>query len=151
MPAHLCERIIDWVNYAPAKPSLEWRYGNRRTLFACSFVCRKSRDHAQTHLSKPTEVAYEELSSLSNALRRGQHLRSRITSLKIVKKFKTVPISPFAIHHQLPRLSYLNIEELDLTREHQWLDRAPLFRSVKTLILYALRSCQLLQIGRAHV
>ena len=131
------------MDHASAQSSLEWRYEDRRTLFACSLVCRKWRDHAQTHLSKPIEVAYE-----GNTLWKDQHLRSRITSLKIVKKSKTDPVSPFAIHHQLPRLSYLNIEELDLTREHQWLARAPLFRYVKTLILYALRSCQLLHLIR---
>ena len=55
-------------------------------------------------------------------------------------------ISFFAIRHRLPNLIYLNMSQLDLTREHRWLHRAPLFRSVQRLKLSSLQNCQLSQL-----
>ena len=58
----------------------------------------------------------------------------------------TKSISLFAIRHQLSNLVYLNLDRLDLTREHRWLCRAPLFLSVQRLKLFDLQKCQLSQI-----
>ena len=61
---------------------------------------------------------------------------------------KTTQISPFVLRHHLPNLHYLNIQKLDLTREHQLFYRAPFFRSVHRLTLYRLQSCPLSQLIR---
>ena len=98
---------------------------------------------AGSHLSKDIEMPYEELPVFGGNLQDDRRIGSGITRLKVVKTSETMPISAFAIQHRLPNLEYLNIHYLDLTREHQFLYRAPLFRSVRKLKLYRLRSCDL--------
>ena len=93
-------------------------------------------------------MPYEELTFFSDALAKDQRLSSVIRRLEVVKEFQTTPISLFATQHQFRHLNYVNIHDLDLTREHRWLYRAPLFRSVRELRLYHLRSCQLSQLIR---
>ena len=51
--------------------------------------------------------------------------------------------SLFATRHRLSHLIYLQLGRLDLAREHRWLHRAPLFRSVQRLRLFQLQNCQL--------
>ena len=75
------------------------------------------------------------------------HLKPANTTPPTTKS-KTRSISFFAIRHQLPNLTYLNIHDLDLTREHQWLHRAPFFRTVQRLRLYRLQTCHLSQLIR---
>ena len=120
----------------------------RRTLFACSLVCKEWRNHSQTHLSRPIEVSYEELSSFSDSLREDRRISSGVLGLKVAKKIKTLRVSPFLMQHTLPNLHYLNVQRLDLVREHQWLHRSPVFRSVMGLNLYHLQPCQLSQLVR---
>ena len=93
-------------------------------------------------------MPYEELTIFSDALAKDQRLSSVIRRLEVVKGFQTIPISLFATQHQFRHLNYLNIHDLDLTREHRWLYRAPLFRSVRELRLYHLRACQFSQLIR---
>ena len=136
-----------WVYVGPVQSKAEWSW-RTKTLIACSLVCREWRDYAQTYLSTPIEVSYEELSSFSDTVRRDRRILPGITRLDITKKFETIPISPFVIQHQLRRLHYLNIDELNLAREHRWLHRAPLFHSVRELRLHRLQSCDLSQLVR---
>ena len=117
-------------------------------MIACSLVCHKWRVYAETYLSKPIQVPYEELTIFSDALAKDQRLSSVIRRLEVVKEFQTIPISLFATQHQFRHLNYVNIHDLDLTREHRWLYRAPLFRSVRELKLYNLQPCHLSQLIR---
>ena len=94
------------------------------------------------------EVSYEELTSFSETLVKDRRIGCGITRLEVVKKSETIPISACAIQHRLPNLGYLNIHDLDLTREHPFLYRAPLFHSVRELRLHRLQSCQLSQLIR---
>ena len=142
LPNPLCERMIGWVHYGSLESKWKWNEGIK-TLIACSLVCREWRNHVQTFLSQPTEVSGEELKSFSDALVRDPRISWGIRTLVVAKKFNTTPISPFAIQHKLRHLDYLIIHNLDLTREHLFLYRAPLFRSVRKLKLYRLRSCHL--------
>ena len=120
----------------------------RRTLIACSRVCREWRDRSQMHLSEPIQVPYEELISLSHNLERDRCTSSSIRGLTIVKKSGTTPIFLFTIQNRLLHLDYLRIDELDLTREHRWLHRASLFRSVREIKLCRLQPCRLSQLIR---
>ena len=115
-------------------------------LSACSLVCRAWRIRAQALLFERIVLNHEGLPSLDRVLRENHVVCSSITEMYVQGESKTTSFSFFAIRHQLPNLTYLNIHQLDLTREHPWLYRAPLFRSVQRLKLYRLKPCQLSQL-----
>ena len=117
-------------------------------ISTCSLVCRAWRTRAQAHLFKNIITNHEGLHSLDKVLRTNPAISSSIVYLMVVKKSKTPSISFFAIRHQLSKLTFLQINGFDFTREHAWLCRSPLFRSVRALRLYTLQICQLSQLIR---
>ena len=142
---HFERRIIDLLYYQWVEFDGDLTIG--QTLLTCSLVCKAWRNQVQQNLSKPTTICYDKLLSFSDTLRNNDLASFHITGLTITMKSEAVPISPFAAIHRLPSLSYLSIEQLDLSREHKWLDRAPLFHSVRALYL-SLQQSQLPQLIR---
>ena len=147
LPIEVWERIIDWI-VQPHDVSLEAYRERFERLSVCSLVCRAWRTRAQARLFEVVSLKYERLLSLDRVLRSNPAISSTIREMFLVKKPKAAPISFFTIRHQLSGLTYLNIGGLNLTGEHQWLYRSPLFRSVQRLKLFHLQTCQLSQLIR---
>ena len=141
-------KVIDWVYDQWLQFDQDQDNANGQLLSACSLVCKAWRNQVRMNFYKPITICDEKLPSLSGVLRRNGPLSSHITGITITRKSEVLPISPFAVIHQLPKLSYLSIDQLDLAREHRWLDRAPFFHSVRTLHLCFRQSCQLSQLIR---
>ena len=97
---------------------------------------------------QPVEVSYKRLAYFGGVLRRNTELLSKITRLVVVQPTEGTCISSFSIGQLLPRLIFFDIEQLDLTIEHRWMDRVPCFRSVRTLQLRHLQTCHLSQLIR---
>ena len=138
--------VINWICHQWLEFTEDKTIG--QVLSACSFVCHAWRNQVRHNFHNHARICYEQLSSLSNALRSNVLLSLHIAGISITRKCKVFPISPFAVIHRLPRLGYLSIDQLDLAREHRWLNRAPLFHSVRALHLSFHQSCQLSQLIR---
>ena len=117
-----------------------------KTLLACLLVCKDWRRIFEEIFRQPVEVSCNELAYFGGILRRNAELLSMIQWLIIVQPTGGTCISSFAIGNLLPQLNTLDIERLDLTSEHRWLNRAPLFRGVRTLRLRRLQTCHLSQL-----
>ena len=146
LPVEVYEHIIDWIVILTGSTSPAQRREMVERLSTSSLVCRAWRIRAQAHLFKKVSLKYEGLVSLDTVLCSNHAICPIITEMYIARGSKTNSISLFAIRHKLSNLIYLDLDRLDLTREHRWLHRAPLFHTVQRLRLYRLQTCQLSQL-----
>ena len=122
-------------------------WDTRRTLFTCSLVDRAWKCRVKLHLSKSRfmKIYSDNMAPFRTT---NPSLSSPLAGLMVIKRSETTSISSFVVQHQhqLPKFKYLSIEELALTREHKFLCRTPLFRSVRTLKLVNIQTCELSQL-----
>ena len=112
----------------------------RRTLVICSCVCWAWRDHAGGLLSKFARIR-NGYGWPSFTTRDASLSISFNIALSFSTRAGTMSLATFAIRYQsfLRSLVYIHIVGLDFTREHKWLCRTTLFRSVQNLKLSHLR------------
>ena len=106
----------------------------------CALVCRSWHIRAKLHLYRHLTIRGDCISKFCATLRNDHSLSPlSIRSIKVHRKKK--PISALFTITGLENLDFLDVWDLDLTKEHTVIVRAPLSRSVTRLKLSRLSSC----------
>ena len=134
LPTEIWEFIIDQISYEDQSRV------ETETLHACALVCRSWHIRARLHLYREFWISGDHIPKLQTTLRNNSSLS--LSSTKVIKvECGTKPVSAFFLEPTLQNLTVLELDYLDLTKEHSLIMRGPLARSVTDLTLWELHSC----------
>ena len=134
LPTEIWECIIDQISYKN-QDRVE-----TETLHACALVCRSWHIRARLRLYREFWISGDHIPKLQTTLRNNSSLS--LSSTKLIRvECGTKPVSALFVQPTLQKLTVLELEELDLTKEHSLIMRGPLARSVTDLRLFGLHSC----------
>ena len=134
LPTEIWECIIDQIGYGP-----EHRV-ETETVYACTLVCRSWHIRARLHLYRGFSIPGDHIPKLQTTLKNNSSLSLPSTEVIRVQR-EEKPVSALFVQPTLQKLTVLELEELDLTKEHSLIMRGPLARSVTDLRLLQLHSC----------
>lgn len=152
LPIEIWEYVIDWIQVHRTHGILYVVYPEGRdTLRNCSLVCRAWLNRARLHLATHVGLLNEDIPCFERTIKKNHQASSSIMRLSILNLsfggLTRTPLSVLLIPHRFHNITNMELHGLDLTREHTWLSRALLPRSVRHLRLFIF-GCKLSQLIR---